>query len=134
MPVRRGQTPAVLDRSMRMLSSGRQERMVARSADVAQQPRMVPGSSSARALLQPEPSPLDISAEILALRHGILTGLILAPAVLFRLAEAGDIALSALGEDAINPFTLTSGPRSPARTRSAIIARSNSAKAPNHLK
>jgi hypothetical protein len=35
------------------------------------------------------------SAEILALRHGIVTGLLLAPAVLFRLAEAGDIALSA---------------------------------------
>src|SRR5262249_36235349 len=59
-----------------------------------------------RALLQPEPSPLHIGAEILALRHGIVTGLLLAPAVLFRLAEAGDIALSAVGEDAIAPLVV----------------------------
>src|SRR5262249_10539510 len=58
------------------------------------------------ALLQPEPSPLHIGAEILALRHGIVTGLLLAPAVLFRLAEAGDIALSAIGEDAIAPLVV----------------------------
>src|SRR6266567_5663435 len=59
-----------------------------------------------RALLQPEPSPLHIGAEILALRHGIVTGLVLAPAVLFRLAEAGDIALSAVGEDVIAPLVV----------------------------
>src|SRR6266576_3278565 len=59
-----------------------------------------------RALLQPEPSPLHIGAEILALRHGIVTGLVLAPAVLFRLAEAVDIALSAVGEDAIAPLVV----------------------------
>src|SRR5262249_33174910 len=64
-----------------------------------------------RALLQPEPSPLHIGAEILALRHGIVTGLILAPAVLFRLAEAGDIALSAVGEDAIAPLVVGAHPR-----------------------
>jgi transposase, IS5 family len=35
-----------------------------------------------------------------------VTGLLLAPAVLFRLAEAGDIALSAVGEDAIAPLVI----------------------------
>src|SRR5262249_55713568 len=57
-------------------------------------------------LLQPEPSPFHIGAEILALRHGIVTGLLLAPAVLLRLAEAGDIALNAVGEDAIAPLVV----------------------------
>src|SRR5262249_59818959 len=59
-----------------------------------------------RALLEPESSPLHIGAEILALRQGIVTGLILAPAILFRLAEAGDIALNAVGEDAIAPLVV----------------------------
>src|SRR5262245_65504624 len=77
--------------------------MVAQSADAAQQPRMFPPARAKRALLQPEPSALHIGAEIRALRHGILTGLVLAPAVLFRLAEAGDIALRAVGEDAVAP-------------------------------
>src|SRR6516165_5472492 len=70
----------------------------------------VPPGSSPRALLQPEPSPLHIGAEILALRHDILTGLILAPAVLFRRAEAGDIALRAVGEDAIAPLVVGAHP------------------------
>src|SRR5262249_58046487 len=91
---------------MRMLLSGRQDRRVARSADAAQQPRMLPLARAKRALLQPEPSPLHIGAEILAFRHGIVTGLLLAPAVLFRLAEADDIALSAVGEDAIAPLVV----------------------------
>jgi hypothetical protein len=79
---------------------------VARSADAAQTASDVPPARAKRALLQPEPSPLHIGAEILALRHGIVTGLLLAPAVLFRLAEAGDIALSAVGEDAIAPLVV----------------------------
>src|SRR5215510_10784745 len=67
---------------------------------------MFPPARAKRALLQPEPSPLHIGAEILALRHGIVTGLLLAPTVLSRLAEAGDIALSAVGEDAIAPVVV----------------------------
>src|SRR2546427_5310180 len=66
----------------------------------------VPPARAKRALLQPEPSPLHIGAEILALRHGIVTGLVLAPTVLFRLAEAVDIALSAVGEDTIAPLVV----------------------------
>src|SRR5262249_60534346 len=106
MPVRRRQTPAALGRSMRMLLAGRQERMVARSADAAQQPRMFPPARAKRALLQPEPSALHIGAEIRALRHAILTGLVLAPAVLFRLAEAGGIAFRPVGVDAVAPPVL----------------------------
>src|SRR5262249_22670223 len=59
-----------------------------------------------RALLQPEPSALHIGAELLALRYCIVTGLLLAPAVLFRLAEASDVALSAIGEDVIAPLVV----------------------------
>src|SRR5262249_61733337 len=103
MPVRRRQTPAALGRSMRMLLAGRQERMVAQSADAAQQPRMFPPARAKRALLQPEPSALHIGAEIRA-------GLVLAPAVLFRLAEAGDIALRAGGEDAAAPPVIGAQP------------------------
>src|SRR5262249_38417530 len=41
---------------------------------------------------------------------GRVAGLLLAPAVLFRLAEAGDIALSAVGEDAIAPLVVGAHP------------------------
>src|SRR5262249_61471372 len=39
-------------------------------------------------------------------RYCIVTGLLLAPAVLFRLAEASDVALSAIGEDVIAPLVV----------------------------
>src|SRR5262249_44860646 len=67
--------------------------------------RILPARAK-RALLQPEPSALHIGAEILALRYCIVTGLLLAPAVLFRLAEASDVALSAIGEDVIAPLVV----------------------------